>query len=141
MGQGGRKCCGLLGFAFTFPFICTLTFSSWGVRGTGIRGCVFIFPFAFAFTFALSFALSFALERGSDWVGEVGVVIIPAGTVMSGNGLPDLPSASPTPETLPSLLLLPHLLPDPLHLLHLPHNLPILRRLHQLVNNPPSFWP
>lgn len=72
---GGRKCCGLLGFAFTFPFICTLTFSSWGVRGTGIRGCVLTFPFAFAFTFALSFALSFALGRGSDWVGEVGVII------------------------------------------------------------------
>ena len=70
-GLGGRKCCGLFGFAFTFPFICTLTFSSWGVRGTGIRGCVLTFPLAFAFTFALSFALG----RGSDWVGEVGIII------------------------------------------------------------------
>ena len=35
----------------------------------------FTFPFAFAFTFALAFALSFALGRGSNWVGEVGVII------------------------------------------------------------------
>ena len=89
-GQGGRKCCGLLGFAFTFPFICTLTFSSWGVRGTGIRGCVFTFPFAFAFTFALSFALcpweglrlGGGSRRRNQRVGECGHVIPLGGEVV-----------------------------------------------------------
>ena len=65
----------VFGFAFIFPFIFTLAFSSRGVRETDVRGCVFTFPFAFAFTFALSFALSFALGRGSNWGGEVGVII------------------------------------------------------------------
>ena len=59
--------------SFTFTFIFAFTFSSRGVRGAGLRGCVFTFPFAFAF--ALAFALSFALWRGPNWVGEVGVII------------------------------------------------------------------
>ena len=48
IGSGG-ECCRLFCFAFTFTFIFALTFSSRGVRGTGVRGCVFAFTFAFAF--------------------------------------------------------------------------------------------
>ena len=53
---------------------------------------------------------------------------------MPGNRLPDLPSTSPTPKTLPPALalLLPCLPPD---LLHLPRKPFILRNLRQLVPN------
>ena len=58
------------------------TFSSRGVRGTDVRGCVFTFTFAFAF----AFALSFALRRGSNWVGKVGVIIKERGAKRAWGG-------------------------------------------------------
>ena len=85
IGSGG-ECCGLFCFVFTFTFIFALTFSSRGVRGTGVRGCVFTFTFAFAFAFALSFALAFALWRGSNWVGEVGFIVKERGAKRAWGG-------------------------------------------------------
>ena len=65
--------------------------------------------------------------------------IIPADTVMSGNRLPDIPSTSPTPETLPRTALAPISLPSSLpDLSNRPqgqHNLPTRRRLRPLVHN------
>ena len=48
-----------------------------------------------------------ARKHKRDFAPTAFLRIIPAGTVMSGNRLPDLPSASPTPETLPRTALAP----------------------------------
>ena len=71
IGSGG-ECCGLFCFVFTFTFIFALTFSSRGVRGTGVSGCVFTFTFAFAFI---------VKERGQKGLGGCGYVILPGGGV------------------------------------------------------------
>ena len=51
-----------------------------------------------------------ARKHKRDFAPTAFLRIIPAGTVMSGNRLPDLPSTSPTPETLPRTALAPSLL-------------------------------
>jgi len=48
-----------------------------------------------------------ARKHKRDFAPTAFLRIIPAGTVMSGNRLPDLPSTSPTPETLPRTALAP----------------------------------
>ena len=48
-----------------------------------------------------------ARKHKRDFAPAAFLRIIPAGTVMSGNRLPDLPSTSPTPETLPRTALAP----------------------------------
>ena len=48
-----------------------------------------------------------ARRHKRDFAPTAFLRIIPAGTVMSGNRLPDLPSAGPTPETLPRTALAP----------------------------------
>ena len=48
-----------------------------------------------------------ARKHKRDFAPTAFLRIIPAGTVMTGNRLPDLPSTSPTPETLPHTALAP----------------------------------
>ena len=91
---GGRKCCGLLGFAFTFPFICTLTLSR-GESGGLASGGVSL-PFRLPLPLPLPFPLPFPLPLGGgggsrrhnqrashqEGLGECGYVIPPGGEVV-----------------------------------------------------------
>ena len=76
IGSGG-ECCGLFCFVFTFTFmLCPyLQFEGSQGGGLGSEGVSLPSRLPLPFAFALSFAFAFAFWRGSNWVGEVGVIV------------------------------------------------------------------